>query len=645
MSHVPDPTTTAAGGKPYTAPARQIWGWGVGRIAEFGLVGMFGQAMNIFSVGFGLNPVIVSWCMMLPRLIDGIIDPIVGHWSDDTHTRWGRRKPFMLGGALLGSFFVAILWWASPQWNQIALFVFLGVVGTLLYICYGAYTMAWNAIGFELSDDYNERAKVQAIGWFFTGLMGLAFSWVYWLALRPVFGGVIWGMRWMGAGLAVVIVLSALTTVFTTRERFTHANRTHVPLFTAIRATLTNRPFVILIIMRLFETCGGRLAGGLMFFLSIYYVCRGDQDLATKIGGIGMTVGTVWSFVVLPLAKPASKWIGKRGALIAGTVFGFLSALLAPIILTPAHPYWGLIPTFLLAPVLTLTGIVAGAILPDICDVDELKTGQRREGLFTSVMAFVTKLEISIMILLVGYVVSWSGVDTKIATRWQEAADGKEIAAGAFSAGESAVFSFADGKAQTFDAIDVKGGVEGIRLYAGDTSPTEEFRLVGVVPGASVPWKFPAITAKFVKIELPSSPSGETIPLQSLRLTPVAGGANLLSANDGGKVAAAQPPPKISKRLYWLVVIMGIVFTGLTMVTAFFFPLDEKQMEQVRRTLDERRLAAAALGEPTDEVAEEFAEEHPGETAEFVVEHPDVVAEVEEEEELLKDKEQDDEKR
>src|SRR5579862_4139850 len=86
-----EPTTTAAGEKPYTAPPRQIWGWGAGKVAEFGLVAMFGQAMNIFSVGFGLNPIIVSWCMMLPRLVDGIVDPIVGHWSDEAHTRWGRR--------------------------------------------------------------------------------------------------------------------------------------------------------------------------------------------------------------------------------------------------------------------------------------------------------------------------------------------------------------------------------------------------------------------------------------------------------------------------------------------------------------------------------------------------------------------------
>jgi len=94
--------------KPYTASTGQIWGWASGRIAEFGLINTYAQAMNIFTVGFGLSPVIVSWCMMLPRLVDGILDPIIGHWSDNTHTRWGRRKPFMIGGAFLGAFFLTM---------------------------------------------------------------------------------------------------------------------------------------------------------------------------------------------------------------------------------------------------------------------------------------------------------------------------------------------------------------------------------------------------------------------------------------------------------------------------------------------------------------------------------------------------------
>lgn len=487
MSDSAETSTAVAGGKPYTAPRREIWSWGVGRVAEAGLIMTFGQAMNIFTVGFGLNPVIVSWCMMLPRLVDGILDPLIGHWSDNMHTRWGRRKPFMLGGSIVGAFFLAAIWWADPAWSQTAQFLYLGLGGTLLYLCYGTYTMAWTAIGYELSDDYHERSKIAAIGGFFLAIMSLALGWMYWFALRPMFGNEIWGMRWIGGGMAILVVGAAVVCTLFTRERYSHANRGHVAIVPAIKATIRNRPFVILILIKLFEIFGGRLTGGIMFFVGVYYVCLGDKDLATKIGGIGATIGVIWNFALLPLMKPISKWIGKKGALVSGAAVGFLSALATPFILTPEHPYWMLIPTLIVAPLLVISGTISNAIVPDICDLDELESDQRREGLFTAVMGFMAKLEISLSVVLVGYVVVWAGVDTKVAMQ----------------------------------------------------------------------------------------------------------------------------PQNVRDNLYWLVVIPGIVFSFLTLWMTLKFPMTEALMVEVRRKLDLRRLAKAAAGEPTDEIAEELVHHRP----------------------------------
>jgi hypothetical protein len=88
---------------------------------------------------------------------------------------------------------------------------------------------------------------------------------------------------------------------------------------------------------------------------------------------------------------------------------------------------------------------------------------------------------------------------------------------------------------------------------------------------------------------------------------------------------AAQPPQKVARNLYWLVMIPGIIFSGLTFVMTLLFPLTEAKMKEVRRKLDEIRLAKAAAGEPTDEVAEEFVHEHPRQTATFAHDHPGVV--------------------
>jgi glycoside/pentoside/hexuronide:cation symporter, GPH family len=441
--------------KAYTAPPRQVWAWGVGAIANHILICTYGQATAIFTIGFALNAALVSWAIMLPRLIDGITDPLLGHLSDNTHTRWGRRKPFLVAGSVLAAIFLAALWWADRAWSPTAQLAYLLVVGTLFYCSWGLYSMSWNAIGYELTDDYHERSKVSAIGSFFLYIVLLGNSWIYWFALRPLFdhgvvatfndfvaAGLNWenlsvvfnrsfiaasgaptneinGIRWIASGAGAIAIVTALVAVVVCKERFTKANpkRKHIAMIPALKATVRNKPFLSLVLIKLCQTLGERAGGGILVFVGVYYVCQGDKSLAFKITGIGSTVGIIWGFSMLPLIKPLSRLIGKKGGIILGASGSLTAALVTPFAYSPAHPYWMLLPALLTITLLAVSNTIANAVMPDICDVDELETGHRREGLFTAVMGFVQKIEISLCALLVGYLVVWSGLDTKITSQ------------------------------------------------------------------------------------------------------------------------------------------------------------------------------------------------------------------------------------
>ena len=412
----------------YTAPTGQIWAWGFGALATHSLIQTFGQIGTIFTVGFGISPLIIGWAMMLPRLVDAFLDPYLGHLSDNTNTRWGRRKPYLVIGAVLGAVMLNAVWWANPAWTSTTVLIYLGVIGTLFYICYGLYTMAWTAIGYELTDDYNERSKVAAVAAFFLAIVSLGSAWIYRIALLPIFGhnkivdeklvgDEIVGMRWIAAAMAVVIVIAACVATAFCQERFTHSNRQHESLLPALKTTLHNRPFLILLLIKVCQLLGDRLAGAILGFLAIYYVCGGNKSLATQITGLGGTIGLAWNFALLPLLKPITLRFGKRAAMIGGGLVSLVAALIQPFILNPQQPYLLLIPALLLAPLGLIAGTLASAVVPDICDLDELQTGQRREGLFTSVMGFMAKMEISLCTLLVGYLVTFSGLNVKIAVQ------------------------------------------------------------------------------------------------------------------------------------------------------------------------------------------------------------------------------------
>lgn len=406
--------------KTYTAPNREIYGWAVGGIATHALICMYGQAMNIFTVGFGLKAATVGWAMMLPRVFDAILDPMMGHFSDNLDTRWGRRKPFLVIGSILGALFAVLLWWGNRAWSETAQLIYLTVMGTLFYCSWGLYSMAWNSLGYELTDDYNKRAKVAAIGGLFaSGVLALN-GWTYWFALRPFFGGEVYGIRWISAGVGIVAVCAAMYAACNCKERFAKSNKEHTPIGPALKTTLKNRPFVILLLYKFCQILGERVFTGLLFFLGMYYVCKGDKNLATGITGLGNSIGSFLGFVVLPLIPWLSRKLGKRAGLTIPAGVAFAMALSLPVILTPEVPYLLLLPILLLMTLSIIANTMTNAILPDICDLDELENGERREGLYTAVVAFVSKLEISLTVLVVGYLVDLSGFNPKLATQPDE---------------------------------------------------------------------------------------------------------------------------------------------------------------------------------------------------------------------------------
>lgn len=438
-------SVSAAQNKPYTASNREMYAWGIGGVANHSLICTFGQVTNMFILGFGLSPILVSWVMTIPRLFDGIIDPFLGHLSDNTHTRWGRRKPYLLIGSILAALSLTSIWWVHRAWSPWMQFMYLLVCCTAFYCCWGVYSMAWTAIGYELTDDYHERSRVQGIAGIFLTIVLLVNGWIYWLALRPMFSDApqapytatgfarvgefisrqifadpsihrdeVNGIRWIGTIIAIVAVAAALICTMTCKERFSNVNskhKKHSALLPALKTTLRNKPFVILLLQRTCGILGGRICGGVAGFLGIYYVCGGDKDLSMKVGGILITYNTICGLALMPFMRHFSRVLGKRKALIMGCFLGLIGALLAPLITRPGWVYVPLIPALIMTPLSIIANTLGDAMLPDICDYDELQSGERREGLFTSVMAFFSKLEMSIAALGVGYLVAWTGYD------------------------------------------------------------------------------------------------------------------------------------------------------------------------------------------------------------------------------------------
>jgi len=425
--------------EPYTAPNREIYSWAFGGVALHALICTYGQAMNILIVGLGMKAWIVSVTMMLPRIVDALIDPFMGHLSDNTHTRWGRRKPFLVLGVVLASVFLFLIWFGNKDWSKTLQLVHLASVGTLFYISWGLYSMAYTAFGYELTDDYNERSRIASLGGLVAAGVLLLNSGVFWFTLRPMFhngigatlgdlfsqginlahmgevlrrafqavpGGPadqINGIRWITGGVIVASLFVVVMMLKNCHERFVTANvKSHSSIGKAMKATLSNRPFVDLMIYKLCQVFGERVFQGLLFYIGLCYVCQGDKGKIGEMLFLGGILGSVATFFILPFLKGFSMRLGKRAGLILASVVALILLLIQPLILTPKIPWLLLVPILILPLLSVISNTLLNAIVPDICDLDELEYGERREGLFTAVVAFMGKLEISLSLGIVG---------------------------------------------------------------------------------------------------------------------------------------------------------------------------------------------------------------------------------------------------
>jgi Na+/melibiose symporter-like transporter len=234
----------------------------------------------------------------------------------------------------------------------------------------------------------------------------------------PNLGSEVAGIRFTSIIVGIIVVVFAIIPTIFIKERFQNYNEKHVSLWKAFRATLRNRAFVVTIMLRLAQTLGTVLYGNLSQYIIIYHVCHGNKSQFSAIMGYGgALLGLGFNILIWPLAAPLTKLIGKRWGLILGFGSALASAIIAPFITRPGWIWVLFLNNLFWMPWGMIQGVFFASIQPDICDVDELESGERREGLYSAVYSFINKLEISVVMLLSGYLLVWVGFDTKSAAQ------------------------------------------------------------------------------------------------------------------------------------------------------------------------------------------------------------------------------------
>lgn len=393
---------------------RELGAFGVGGIAyNLGTDALKQLAAPIYNIVLGLNPAWIGIVLMIGRLWDAVTDPLIGSISDNCRSRWGRRRPFVVIGAIGSAVVFPLIWLVPSHWGQMGMLCYLVATSLLFYTLFTVFSVPYFTLGMEISPDYDERTRATAARVFFSTFSGLLVTWTFRITQLDIFPDPLTGMRWVGVFTGVLMLASALPPGILIKERYQKlANKQpRVPLLQSARTTFANRPFVIVVAISVCMILGGTMFNALGIYVITYHVCAGDIRSSATLLGLSGTISTIAVLAGVPLVAWISGRWGKVRAAMICLGLGVIGSVLKWFLYTPEHPYWLLIVPAFMGPVLPGLWTIVHSMKADVCDLDELTTGLRREGIFASISLWIHKFAVALTFFISGLLLTAIGFD------------------------------------------------------------------------------------------------------------------------------------------------------------------------------------------------------------------------------------------
>jgi len=377
-------------------------------------------ALQIYNVGLGVNVMLVSLAITIPRIWDAFSDPIVANISDNYHSRYGRRKPFILIGIIFAGLFCVLMWWPPLNISKTAMFIYFLVFSLLYFTAYTVFGIPYHALGAELTSDYKERVKLMTYKTAFMGAGGLlCLPWLYKLCLyfgknapEGINAEVI-GVRTVAILVSAIFVSFAILPVMFCKERFAESNKEKITILTAMKYTVKNKYFLYICLLTSTAVVGTFIVQPLGFYINLAYITEGDKNLTSTIMGWYSTTYSAVSLAAVPLIGIlATRW-EKKIVLMIGLLLTMTGALLSWFVFNPKYPYLQVIHAAIAAPGMACLWQLTAVMIADVCDVDELETGLRREAMYTAMFGWFMKLGYSLTPTAAAFIVSWSAFNTE----------------------------------------------------------------------------------------------------------------------------------------------------------------------------------------------------------------------------------------
>jgi GPH family glycoside/pentoside/hexuronide:cation symporter len=330
---------------------------------------------------------LVSLFWVLVTLWDAVNDPLFGFLSDRTKTRWGRRRPYLLFGAVPFGVLFALLWVIPDTRDQNLLFLYYTAIYILYEAAFTAVSCPYVALMPSLTRDHDERTALVTFRMAVSIGAGLAAPLLLGLVVFPMFPPRSpQAYQTIGFASGIAFIPPLLITFFATRERVEVQTEAQLPVKESVGYVLRNPVFRYTVALRLLSWIPVVIVQAVFAYFLTYWSGM-SEDEASIVQGVILAV----AFALLPLVLYLTKRFEKRQAYII-TVATWAVVMVAIIFV----PQGAKTPVYIIGALAGLgvsaAHVIPSAMQPDVMEVDELNSGHRQEGAYGGIMVFVDKL-------------------------------------------------------------------------------------------------------------------------------------------------------------------------------------------------------------------------------------------------------------
>jgi len=358
----------------------------------------------------GLSAGLAGTILLIGKIWDAVNDPIVGVLSDRTRSRWGRRYPWIIGGAIPFGIFYFLHWLvprfsADPVANQWGLFWYYLAIGIVFNMAYTAVNLPYTALTPELTQDYNERTSLNSFRFAFS-ISGSIFSLIL---AQLIFAAVSQPNQQylvLGATCAILSVLPFFWCVWGTRKQVAVPavdTTESMPLLEQLRVVFNNRPFLFVIGIYLCSWLAVQQTAAIIPYFVVNWMGLGSQaftQVALTVQVTALLMLFIWSNVSQRFGKRAVYFMGMSLWIVAQAGLFFVQpGQIGLMYLLAVMAGFGVSTAYL----------VPWSMIPDVIELDELRTGQRREGIFYAFMVLLQKIGLAAGLFFVGIALEWAG--------------------------------------------------------------------------------------------------------------------------------------------------------------------------------------------------------------------------------------------